>query len=118
MGILGRSNRHRSARALFVWALLFVQAEFLWVGEFHQHETPQEQKTESTALRDGKLTSSDTAPRTSCVACQIGLERAASPVVGRAPAIQVAVDRCPQAADPQLLHTILLAVTSPRAPPA
>ena len=117
MRILGQIIRHPMARILTVWALVIVQAEFLWVGEFHHHGTPFAQQGQAASYRDGSPESSDTIPRPTCVACQIGHEWAASPVVGRAPAALVAVERCLQAADPQFLHTILLAVPSPRAPP-
>lgn len=117
MRLLGQITRHPSARILTVWALVFVQAEFLWVGEFHHHEAPSAQHGQTASYRDGNPESSDTTRRPSCIACQIGHERAASPVMGRAPAAPVAVERCLHAADPQFLHTITLAVPSPRAPP-
>ena len=117
MRLLSRVARNRSLRAAAVWTLVMVQAEFLWLGEFHRHGDEQASYGRAVSLLDGKQAPQDLSQRPFCVACQISLERAASPVVGRAPAAPVAMDHCPAAYELWHSPRFLLGTPSPRAPP-
>ena len=117
MGLLSRIVRNRSLRAVAAWGLVVVQAEFLWFGEFHRHDEEQARHGQAVSILDGKQASRGSAPRPSCVACQIGHERAASPEVGRAAIAPAPVNRCAVEIESQHARPSLLATTTPRAPP-
>jgi hypothetical protein len=105
-------------RAAAVWALVLVQAEFLWLGEFHRHDEQQARYGATAPLLGEKQATKETVLQPFCVACQIGLERAASPEIGRTLASTTAVERwLPTTDRPHALDFRFIA-TSPRAPPA
>jgi len=118
MRCLGRLIRNRSLRAVTVWALVMVQAEFLWFSEFHRHEEVQARRGPAVFILDGKQDSRKATLRPFCLACQIGHERAAKREVARAPIAPALVIHSPVASESQHARPSLLVTRTPRAPPA
>jgi len=70
------------ARRLAVWGLILVQAQLLWVAEFHRHEAEQISSAFPVVVHSSDGASKPLAARLLCVACQVSRENAARPAPG------------------------------------
>lgn len=79
---LVRFFRNRWSRTLAVWCLIFIQAQLLWVAEFHHHEEDQIVSARRLVMRRGDVTTQRAVVRPPCAACQIGRQNVARPATG------------------------------------
>jgi hypothetical protein len=79
---LVRFFRNRWSRPLAVWCLIFIQAQLLWVAEFHHHDEDQVVSARCLVMQRGDVAAQRAVVRPSCVACQIGRQNVARPAAG------------------------------------
>jgi hypothetical protein len=75
-------STNRWWRTLAVWCLVFIQAQLLWVAEFHNHEGGQIALAAPPVIRSAAISTQGAAVRPPCVACQIGQQNVAHPARG------------------------------------
>jgi hypothetical protein len=72
----------RWSHKLAVWCLIFIQAQLLWVAEFHHHEADQIVPAGPLVIRRSAISTQRAAVRPRCAACQIGRQNVARPARG------------------------------------
>ena len=109
--------RRQAIRILAVWFLIGLQAEMVWLGEFHRHAEEQAGMGRPTTVNRaaGQPTDAHHSPR--CVACQVRLERAAALAIAPIPAAPASVRALVIFIRPAFLSPFDFATEAPRAPP-
>ena len=100
-----------------VWFLIGLQADMVWLGEYHRHEEEQAGIGGAASVERAASRPTDAHQSPRCVACQIRLERAANPTIGHAPAALAFVRSLVLFIRSSFLPPLHLANESPRAPP-
>jgi hypothetical protein len=109
--------RRQAIRVLAVWFLIGLQAEMVWLGEFHRHEAEQSGIGGATFVERAAGQPTDAHHSPLCVACQIKLERAANLAIAPIPAAAASVGTLVFFISPPFLSPLHFAAESPRAPP-
>jgi hypothetical protein len=117
MPFVNRTIRSRYLRIAAVWFLVGLETAWTWFGEYHRHEE-QGPTGGGVVIQAAPSHALDMTPRPLCLACQIGLERAASPAVGYRASSLARNDRAVSIPRIQPSSRLAFAVVSLRAPPA
>jgi len=107
--------RNPAFRLLAAWILVGIQLEFIWLGEVHHHD--ESSRPAGLAVRDALQRSSGENAQPFCVACQIGMERSASAVIGHLVASVRAISLLLPTPSDQFFAGLSSRVVTPRAPP-
>lgn len=100
-----------------VWFLVGLQAEMVWLGEFHRHGEEQVGVGGAPSLEGAADRSHDAHQSPRCVACQIRLERAANLATANVPAAPASVRTLVPLIPSAYFSPLHFAAESPRAPP-
>jgi len=109
--------RNPAWRLLAAWILVGIQVEFLWLGEIHRHDDSS-RPVRAAIGRNALQRSPGENSQPFCVACQIGLERSASTIVGHVTTPVRAVSRPLPLPFDQFFSGLSSQVVTLRAPPA
>lgn len=108
--------RNPAFRLLAAWILVGIQLEFIWLGEVHHHD--ESFCPAGLAVRRHALQrSSGENAQPFCVACQIGMERSASAVIGHFVVSVRAISLLLPTPSDQFFPGLSSRVVTPRAPP-
>lgn len=107
----------RAGRRLAVWGLVIVQAQLLWVSEFHGHGEDLVCQSPAVLVREAQNPSPGAAHRPVCLACRIARETTAQPATGIVAATSDSVIQfCSVCSGPHF-DPLPLSVVPARAPP-
>ena len=76
---LAQFLRNRTGRALAVWGLIVVQAQLLWVSEFHTHGEDPVCQGRTALVRGAQNASPSATGGRGCLACRLARETTAQP---------------------------------------
>ncbi|MBI4166493.1 MAG: hypothetical protein HY508_12240 [Acidobacteria bacterium] len=117
MRVPGSRVRRKAIRVLAVWFIIGLQAEMVWLGEFHRHAEEQSGIGGATFVERAAGQSTDAHHSPRCVACQIRLERAANLATANVPAAPASVRTLVPLIPSAFFSPLHFAAESPRAPP-